>query len=163
LAPRRWRLLGNDGFEIDLPDSKANAAEFGYAGSGDNHSALFPKARVVTPAECGTAPSLRPRSTPTRPGRRRWRSACIPGSTPMSCSPPTAASTPGRRGLVAAVVAFSLVAAVVAFSLVAAVVAFSLVAAVVAFSLFTVQLYEDVLQLGLRRSPFASIAERPIY
>ena len=49
----RWRLLGIDGFEIDLPDSKANAAEFGYAGSGDNRSA-FPKARVVALAECGT-------------------------------------------------------------------------------------------------------------
>ena len=50
---RRWRLLGIDGFEVDLPDSKANAAEFGYAGSGDNRSA-FPKARVVALAECGT-------------------------------------------------------------------------------------------------------------
>jgi hypothetical protein len=50
---RRWRLLAIDGFEIDLPDSKANAAEFGYAGSGDNRSA-FPKARVVAVAECGT-------------------------------------------------------------------------------------------------------------
>ena len=26
---RRWRLLGIDGFEVDLPDSKENAAEFG--------------------------------------------------------------------------------------------------------------------------------------
>jgi Insertion element 4 transposase N-terminal len=50
---RRWRLLGIDGFEIDVPDSEANAAEFGYAGSGDNRSA-FPKARVVALAECGT-------------------------------------------------------------------------------------------------------------
>ena len=50
---RRWRLLAIDGFEIDLPDSKENAAEFGYAGSGDNRSA-FPKARVVALAECGT-------------------------------------------------------------------------------------------------------------
>ena len=50
---RRWRLLAIDGFEIDLPDSKANAAEFGYAGSGENRSA-FPKARVVALAECGT-------------------------------------------------------------------------------------------------------------
>ncbi|MGQ0482365.1 MAG: transposase domain-containing protein [Pseudonocardia sp.] len=39
---RRWRLLAIDGFELDLPDSKANAAEFGYAGSGENRSA-FPK------------------------------------------------------------------------------------------------------------------------
>ena len=50
---RRWRLLAIDGFEIDLPDSKENAAEFGYAGSGENRSA-FPKARVVALAECGT-------------------------------------------------------------------------------------------------------------
>jgi Insertion element 4 transposase N-terminal len=50
---RRWRLLAVDGFELDLPDSTENAAEFGYAGSGDNRSA-FPKARVVALAECGT-------------------------------------------------------------------------------------------------------------
>ena len=50
---RRWRLLAIDGFDIDLPDSKENAAEFGYAGSGENRSA-FPKARVVAQAECGT-------------------------------------------------------------------------------------------------------------
>jgi len=50
---RRWRLLAIDGFELDVPDSVENAAEFGYAGSGDNRSA-FPKARVVALAECGT-------------------------------------------------------------------------------------------------------------
>lgn len=50
---RGWRLLGIDGFEVDLPDSPENAAEFGYAGSGENRSA-FPKARVVALAECGT-------------------------------------------------------------------------------------------------------------
>jgi Insertion element 4 transposase N-terminal len=50
---RRWRRLAIDGFDLDVPDSKANAAEFGYAGSGDNRSA-FPKVRVVALAECGT-------------------------------------------------------------------------------------------------------------
>jgi hypothetical protein len=50
---RRWRLLAIDGFDVDLPDSDANVAEFGYAGSGANRSA-FPKARVVALAECGT-------------------------------------------------------------------------------------------------------------
>ena len=49
---RGWRLLAIDGFDIDVPDTPANAAEFGYAGSGDNRSA-FCKARVVA-AECGT-------------------------------------------------------------------------------------------------------------
>lgn len=47
------RLVAIDGFDLDLPDTKANAAEFGYAGSGDNRSAL-PKARVVTVTEAGT-------------------------------------------------------------------------------------------------------------
>jgi Insertion element 4 transposase N-terminal len=50
---RSWRLLAIDGFEVDLPDSKENIAEFGYAGSGQNRSA-FPKARVVALSECGT-------------------------------------------------------------------------------------------------------------
>jgi hypothetical protein len=50
---RSWRLLAIDGFEVDLPDSKENSAEFGYAGSGENRSA-FPKARVVALSECGT-------------------------------------------------------------------------------------------------------------
>jgi hypothetical protein len=50
---RSWRLLAIDGFEVDVPDTAANAAEFGYAGSGQNRSA-FPKARVVALAECGT-------------------------------------------------------------------------------------------------------------
>ncbi|HMR47688.1 MAG TPA: IS4 family transposase [Arachnia sp.] len=50
---RGWRLLAIDGFVVDLPDTAANAAEFGYAGSGPNRSA-FPKARVVAFAECGT-------------------------------------------------------------------------------------------------------------
>jgi hypothetical protein len=50
---RRWRLLAIDGFEVDVPDTPGNAAEFGYSGSGEGRSA-FPKARVVALAECGT-------------------------------------------------------------------------------------------------------------
>src|SRR6266536_1272332 len=50
---RGWRLLAIDGFELDAPDTPANAAEFGYAGCGENRSA-FCKARVVALAECGT-------------------------------------------------------------------------------------------------------------
>jgi hypothetical protein len=47
------RMVSIDGFEWDVPDSKANAAHFGYAGSGDNRSA-FPKMRVVSLVECGS-------------------------------------------------------------------------------------------------------------
>ena len=50
---RQRRLLAIDGFEVDVPDTEGNAAEFGYAGSGESRSA-FPKARVVALAECGT-------------------------------------------------------------------------------------------------------------
>lgn len=50
---REWRMPAIDGFDLDLPDTPGNAAEFGYAGSGANRSA-FPKARVVTITECGT-------------------------------------------------------------------------------------------------------------
>ena len=46
-------MVAIDGFEVDVPDTKGNAARFGYAGSGDHRSA-FPKARVVALAECGT-------------------------------------------------------------------------------------------------------------
>ena len=50
---RQWRLLAIDGFDVDVPDTPANAAEFGYAGSGENRSA-YPKVRVVALSECGT-------------------------------------------------------------------------------------------------------------
>ncbi|HEY6795919.1 MAG TPA: IS4 family transposase [Kineosporiaceae bacterium] len=47
------RLVAIDGFDVDVPDTGENAAEFGYAGSGDNRSA-YPKVRVVALTECGT-------------------------------------------------------------------------------------------------------------
>jgi hypothetical protein len=50
---RSWRVLAIDGFDVDVADTAANAAEFGYAGSGGNRSA-YPKARVVALTECGT-------------------------------------------------------------------------------------------------------------
>jgi len=49
---RGWRLLAIDGFEVDVPDSKENGAEFGYAGSGEYRS-VFPKARVVRASTLG--------------------------------------------------------------------------------------------------------------
>jgi hypothetical protein len=49
----RWLLVAMDGFDWDIPDTDANAREFGYGGSGENRSA-FPKARVVTVSECAS-------------------------------------------------------------------------------------------------------------
>ena len=50
---RKWRLTAIDGFDLDVPDSPQNAAEFGYAGNEGSRSA-FPKARVVAVVECGS-------------------------------------------------------------------------------------------------------------
>jgi len=54
-----WRKMSIDGLEWDVPDTKANAAEFGYPGTGDGGRAAFPKARAVTIGECAShAPVL---------------------------------------------------------------------------------------------------------
>src|SRR5579862_8867550 len=49
----RWRLMSVDGMEWDVPDTAANRAVFGAKG-GPGRPAVFPKARVVTVAECGS-------------------------------------------------------------------------------------------------------------
>ena len=67
-----------------MPDTPANAAEFGYAGSGENRSA-FPKARVVALAECGTHAFVAAEVDAYQVGRRPWPSGCIRGYGPMSC------------------------------------------------------------------------------
>jgi transposase IS4-like protein/DDE family transposase len=48
-----WRLMSVDGMEWDVPDTAENRAVFG-AKSGPDGVAAFPKARVVTVAECGS-------------------------------------------------------------------------------------------------------------
>ena len=50
---RGWRLMAVDGFEMDVPDTPANAAAFGYPAGGRERPA-FPKVRVVTIGECGS-------------------------------------------------------------------------------------------------------------
>ena len=50
-----WRLMSIDGMEWDVPDTPANAAFFGFPGTGkDGAAGAFPKARVVTVGECGS-------------------------------------------------------------------------------------------------------------
>lgn len=54
-----WRKMSIDGLEWDVPDTAANAAGFGYPGTGDGGKAAFPKVRVVTIVECAShAPVL---------------------------------------------------------------------------------------------------------
>jgi hypothetical protein len=50
---RDWRLMAIDGFELDVPDTAANAVAFGYPAGAREHPA-FPKVRVVTIGECGS-------------------------------------------------------------------------------------------------------------
>jgi hypothetical protein len=58
------RLVSIDGFEWDVPDSKANAAYFGYAGGSANPSA-FAKVRVLSLVESGSHASIGARIGPT--------------------------------------------------------------------------------------------------
>ena len=50
---RQWRLMAIDGFELDVPDTPANAVAFGYP-AGARERPAFPKVRVVTIGECGS-------------------------------------------------------------------------------------------------------------
>ena len=54
-----WRKMSIDGLEWDVPDTAANAAEFGYPGTGDGGRAAFPKARAVTISECASRAPVR--------------------------------------------------------------------------------------------------------
>ena len=56
-----------DGFDIDLPDSKENAAEFGYAGSGTT-ARRSPRPGWWRWPSAAPTPSSPPRSTPTGSG-----------------------------------------------------------------------------------------------
>lgn len=58
------RLVSIDGLEWDAPDSKPNAAYFGYAGGATNPSA-FPKVRVLTLVESGSHAVFGARMGPT--------------------------------------------------------------------------------------------------
>ena len=51
-----WRLMAIDGFEWDVPDTKENAAAFGFAGTraGEAGRPAYPKARVVSISECAS-------------------------------------------------------------------------------------------------------------
>jgi hypothetical protein len=75
---RSWRLLAIDGFEVDVPDSPANVAEFGYAGSGEKQSSSRKSGLWHWPNAAPTRLSRR-RSAPTPTGRKPLLTGCIPG------------------------------------------------------------------------------------
>lgn len=51
-----WRCMAIDGFEWDTPDTKDNAAAFGFCGVADKQQgrSAYPKVRVVTLSECAS-------------------------------------------------------------------------------------------------------------
>jgi Insertion element 4 transposase N-terminal len=60
---RHWRLMAIDGFELDVPDTPANATAFGYP-AGPRERPAFPKVRVVTIGECGSHAKIAARMGP---------------------------------------------------------------------------------------------------
>ena len=82
-----------------MPDTATNAAEFGYAGLGENPSA-FPKAWVVALSECGTHAFVAAETGAYSVGEKTLASSYTRGCAVTSCSSPTAGSTPGKRGTV---------------------------------------------------------------
>jgi len=48
------RVVAIDGVVLDVPDTPANAAEFGYSGKTDTNRSAFPQVRIVTMSEVGT-------------------------------------------------------------------------------------------------------------
>ncbi|MBO0882325.1 MAG: IS4 family transposase [Mycobacterium sp.] len=49
-----YRLMSLDGFEMEVADTEANAAHFGYSGVKGGQKGSFPKIGVLALAECGT-------------------------------------------------------------------------------------------------------------
>lgn len=64
-----WRLTALDGTGLDVADTKANAAHYGYAGNDRDRSA-FPKLRLLTLTEVGTRAAIGARMGPWTTGER---------------------------------------------------------------------------------------------
>ncbi len=97
------RLVSIDGFEWDAPDTRENAAAFGYAGkaAGDPERPAFPKVRVVTVSECGSHAVVDAGIggvSGKGAGSRPWPAGCMPGWTRTGWSWRTATSITGRTG-----------------------------------------------------------------
>jgi Insertion element 4 transposase N-terminal len=66
----RWRLMSIDGMEWDVPDTPANGAFFGFPGKAEGGEPVaFPKARVVTVAECASHAPVLAAIGPSRAGK----------------------------------------------------------------------------------------------
>lgn len=84
---RNWRVLAIDGFEVDLPDTEADAAEFGCAGSADNWPPRSPRTRCSLSPGCARRPFVKVGRQTVRLGAVIEARACCSASA-------------GRRGRV---------------------------------------------------------------
>ncbi len=73
-----WRLMSVDGMEWDVPDTAENRAVFGAKG-GPAGPAVFPKARVVTVAECGSHAAVLAAVGPSAAGKGSGEQALARG------------------------------------------------------------------------------------
>lgn len=65
----QWRVMAVDGVVLDVPDTPANAEEFGRTGN-DKATSPFPQVRVVGLGECGTHAVVAARLGPVRTDER---------------------------------------------------------------------------------------------
>ena len=78
---RQYRLMGVDGFVVDLADSAANTRVFGHPGSGRSTGA-FPQVRVLSLCELGTHVLWRNAIKPCRRGETTMAPALLRHLTP---------------------------------------------------------------------------------
>ena len=79
VVPALVRLLAIDGFEVDVPDSKENIAEFGYAGSGEDRVGI-PQGPGGRLAECGTHAFVAAEIGAYRVGEKTLPGAAVPAA-----------------------------------------------------------------------------------
>ena len=74
---RGLRLVAFDGSSMDVADEAANAAYFGYPGTGNGHSG-YPQARVLALIECGTHAVLAADIVPYRHSEQAMAASMLP-------------------------------------------------------------------------------------
>ncbi len=73
----QWRVMAIDGVVLDVPDTEANADEFGRTGN-QNALSPFPQVRLVGLAECGTHAVVAARLGPVRTDERSLAAGLVP-------------------------------------------------------------------------------------
>jgi len=80
-----WRLMAVDGVVLDVPDTPANEAAFGRAGSRTGHGGAFPQVRVVGLGEAGTHAVISAAIGSIHAGERELARGVLPEMEPGMC------------------------------------------------------------------------------